>query len=94
MQVQRGEAEIGEQAGSLGSKALTAGALLADKDAVLGTVKSMVHIPVVHRPHRRIGGLIHDDVLHDLAGGDLGLARRLNRTALAGHGGQHAGLGR
>ena len=70
--MQRGEAEIGEQAGSLGSKALTAGALLADKDAVLGTVKSMVHIPVVHRPHRRIGGLIHDDVLHDLAGGDLG----------------------
>ena len=72
VQVQRGEAEIGEQAGSLGSKALTAGALLADEDAVLGTVKSMVHIPVVHRPHRRIGGLIHDDVLHDLAGGDLG----------------------
>ena len=35
-------------------------------------LKSMIHIPVVHRPHRRIGGLIHNDVLHDLAGGDLG----------------------
>ena len=50
-----------------------------------------LHLAAIDLDGSQLIALIrHEGHVHGLAGGDLGLARRLDRTALAGHGGQHA----
>ena len=71
VQVQPRKAKIGEQAGRLGAKALAAGAFLTDEDAVLGAAVVVVNIAVIDRPDGLAVGVVEDDILHDLAGGDL-----------------------
>ena len=71
MQMQRINAELCEQAGRLGAKALAAGAFLTDEDTVLGAAIVVVNIAVIDRPDGLAVSVVEDDILHDLAGGDL-----------------------